>query len=281
MFIASCTVLPSRINNENFRQSVDIFCEHPLIDRVIIHYPRMCKRLQQPYPDPPSWMQTRLKIQVNMCEDYGPVTKVAPLLDMFDSSNNDVGVILFDDDRLYPSQWIDELIIAFQKHNRLAAVGRHGSLHKYLPFQYDTFNMTNEDEPFLSIKTTFGSIYPLCALPSSSVEAIDFVTKYKEYGSMNNDDMMLAAWCYRTQTSIFVITTSSEMMQTWNAFNKDSNDDVSLSEIQHHVPKQLSLASAMIAKGDFPCPWPDLACIIGVTILVIMLLILLVSLLRV
>ena len=281
MFVASCTVLPNRITNENFRKSVDTFCNHPSIDRVIIHYPKTCKRLQQPYPEPPSWMQTSFKVQVNMCEDLGPVTKVAPLLDLFDASNTDVGVILFDDDRLYHYQWIDELIIAFQAHNRLAAVGRHGSLHKFLPFQYDTFNMTHEDEPFLSIKTTFGSIYPLSALPSSSVEAVDFVTKYENYGSMTNDDMMLAAWCYRTQTPIYVITTSTEMMQQWNACNKGVNDDVSLSEIQYHVPKQLRLASAMIAQGDFPCPWPDISCIIGVTILFIMLLILLLSMLRV
>jgi hypothetical protein len=280
MFIASCSVLPSRIENIDFKTSVSNLCKNERIEKVFIHYPKTCARLNyEEYPSPPEWMSENDKIVVNHCIDLGPLTKIAPLLDIYEPKS-DLGVFLFDDDRLYPSEWIDDLLSGFERHNRNAAVGRHGSLHKYIPFRYDTFNLTLEDEPFLSIKTTFGAVYPFQAFPPSTEAAVQFLNKYKDQGSTTNDDMMLAAWCFRTQTPIYIIPTSINAMQEWEDYNQSINDEVSLSRSSNHVRKQLGLASAMIQQGDFPCPWSDIGTVLGIVVFVVLLIVFLIFMMR-
>jgi hypothetical protein len=281
LIIASCSVLPSRVNNENFQHTVKHLCANDRISHVYIHYPKYCERLEIPYPDVPAWMYESKKIIVNECVDFGPLTKIAPLLDIY-PPKSDIGVFLFDDDRLYPQIWINELINAFEHHNRNDVVGRHGTLNKNLPFQYDKFNMQNEEQEFLCLKTTFGVIYPFNAFPESSKIAQTFLEKYKDKAIRRNDDIVLASWCYHAKIPLYAIQTTIAEKKQWDTWNDDAKmDDVSLANIPHHVQDQLELVQKMIANGDFPVPWADIGTVIGAVVFVILMIIFLVIMLRI
>jgi hypothetical protein len=259
MIVASCSTLPGRVDNQNFKTTVSQLCKNPRITAVYIHYPKYCKRLKTDYPPIPEWMNsTDSKIKVNFgAEDCGPLTKSAPLFNLF-TPGSDIGVFLFDDDRLYPLKWIEELLDAFEKHKRKAVVARQGTLHKSLPFKYDKFNRSKEDEEYTCVKTASGVIYPFSAFPHSVQKAIDFAEKYKEKASYRNDDMLLASWCYSSRTPIFVIPVTPDQMKEWYSYNNDEfNDKDSLSRIPDHVKPQIQLAKAMMQNDEWPVPWPE------------------------
>ncbi len=281
LIIASCSTLPSRVNNIDFQSTVETLANNPRISLIYIHYPKFCQRLNIPYPEVPHWMQSNPKIIVNECADFGPATKFMPLSDIY-PAKSDIGVLLFDDDRKYPQTWIDGLLDAFERYNRNAVVGRHGSLHKYLPFQYDAFNMTNDDQEFLCLKTTFGVIYPFNIFPACSKTAMEFVEKYKDKALLRNDDMLLASLAYHAKTSLYVIATTFLEKKSWDETNDDSKiDDVSLAKIPSHVKDQIELARSMMMNGDFPTPWADIGTVIGAVLFVIFIIIFLVIMTRV
>ncbi len=273
--IASCSTLPSRVENKNFKETVMQLCNHPNFDAVFIHYPKYCKRLNQDYPPVPTWMQNHSKIVINQkAEDCGPLTKMAPLLDLF-PPKVDMGVFLFDDDRLYSLQWIDELLEAFERHGRTCCVARQGTLARFTPFKYNHFNFSQSDQEYVCVKTASGVIYPFKAFPKSFADAIHFANKYKDNASYRNDDMLLASWCYQTKTSLFIIPVTSEQMKHWYKYNDDVlNDTDSLSRIPDHKKPQIDLAKAMMLNGDWPLPFPE---IIVAIILVIVLVVLIAS----
>ena len=273
--IASCSTLPSRVENENFKKTVTQLTQNKRIDFVYIHYPKFCKRLKIDYPPIPSWMNANPKIKVNYgVEDCGPLTKVAPLFDLFPhNTTTDLGVFLFDDDRLYPLLWIEELLDAFNMHGRACVVARQGTLSKTLPFCYDKFNYSKEVQQYSCVKTASGVIYPFSCFPNSFNEAINLAEKYKEKASYRNDDMLLASWCYKTLTPIFIIPVTDEQMKEWYLFNDDKyNDEVSLSAIPNHTKPQIKLAQNMIQNDDWPIPWPEITIVVVVIVTFILLL---------
>lgn len=271
MLVASCSVLPSRVNNEKFRQSVEMLCTLDKISNIYIQYPKTCVRLKLDYPEPPNWMKNNPKIIINSTKDVGPLTKVAPLLDIIPRSY-DCGIVLFDDDILYDINWWKDLISSFEKHQRLSAVGKHGSLHRYIPYCYNQFNTKYEDEPYLVLKTSFGVIYPRFALPDSCSDALEKTSKYLQYGSYNNDDIMLSSWCYTSGTVLYVNSSSPESIASFKS-NNSINDDVSLCKIKSHEVAQVKLASKMMQEGDWPVPWSDITTSASLILLTIILLV--------
>jgi hypothetical protein len=205
------------------------------------------------------------KLEVRPTEDVGKATKIVPLLDLVPTEYSS-GILLFDDDIDYPTDWFDGLLQAFADHNGMCAVGRNGSLHRFNPFQYDTFNHSKSEKRFLSMKTAFGAIYPRSALPATSNAAMESIAKYKEYGSEQNDGMMLASWSHISKTSLLIIPTSKEQEQELNQLNTYLSDDVSLSRVPNHVGTQVKLASKMIGNGEFPTPWADIWTIVALII---------------
>ena len=273
--IASCSTLPSRVENENFQKTVTQLTQNKRIDFVYIHYPKFCKRLKIDYPPIPSWMNENEKIKVNYgVEDCGPLTKVAPLFDLFShDKTTDLGVFLFDDDRLYPFTWIEELLDAFDSCGRSCVVGRQGTLNKTIPFSYDKFNYSKKLKEYSCVKTASGVIYPFSCFPNSLKDAIALAEKYKEQASYRNDDMMLASWCYKTLTPIFIIPVTNMQMEEWYSFNDEKyNDAVSLSAIPNHTKPQIALAQSMIENDDWPIPWPEITIVIVVIVSFILLL---------
>jgi hypothetical protein len=276
MFVASCTTLPNRVNNANFQESVLDLCNNSRVHLVYIHYPQRALRLEQDYPPIPEWMKCHPKLKVNPCIDFGPLTKVAPLLDIYsvqDSLRECIGVLLLDDDNKYTQAWWDELMDRFLYYKGQATVGREASLHCFKPFQWDKFNMGTVDEPYMVIKTACGVIYPRHALPENSQSAFSFTQKYEKYGSLRNDDMMLGAWCYKSHIPLYAIPTTPEQLVEFKQGEGIREMDA-LSRAPQHVKTQVRLATAMVTGGDLAPPWPDV--VFGITVIVVILVFILV-----
>jgi hypothetical protein len=279
--IASCTTLPLRVNNPLFKATVESLTKNKRISRIIINYPRFCQRLNQDYPQVPTWMTSHPKIVVNTsCPDFGPLTHVVPLLDGY-KAKSDIGVLLFDDDLYYPDVWINSLIDGFERHNRSAAIGKQGSFHKYLPFQFNKYNQSTADEQFLTIKTQKGAIYPFNAFPETSKKAVEFAEKYKHKGSMNNCDILLGSWCHKTDVPLYVVPTTDLEIKQWDEANETAlQDESSLEENASSFHNQAKLIHALQQDGEFPVPWSDIGTLIGMIVFAILLILFLSFLLR-
>ena len=100
----SLTTIPTRINNiDKLLHSISKQTLQP--DKIIIHYPRYCIRLQKYYDIHPlqdiiKRSILRDKIVVNHTKDYGPITKIYPIADVDYIQDNDA-VIVIDDDNYY------------------------------------------------------------------------------------------------------------------------------------------------------------------------------------
>lgn len=277
--IASCSTLPNRVNNPLFKATILSLVENERISKIVIHYPRYCERLKKPYPEVPKWMRANRKIVVDTtAPDFGPLTNVLPLLDGYDAKS-DIGIFLFHDDFYYPTSWINDLLDGFESHNRLSAVGKQGSLHKYVPFQFKKFNQTMNEEEFLVMKTHRGVIYPFKIFPASSKLAMDFVSKYKEQGALTNPDVILASWCHKENVKMFVLPTKHSQIEEWNEANETATeDDFNLQN--GSLREEAKLMQAMQKNDDFPVPWSEIGSIIGIVVGAILLILFLAFLMR-
>jgi len=264
MFVASCSVSPNNINHVGLKRDIQFLCKNKRINTVHL----FCTTKVEV----PSWIKDNDKISFQICEDFGPLTKVAPLFDLYEPLQ-DMGVILFDEDVGYPEGWFDGLMDSYDRHNRTCAVGRQGSMHKYLPFRYDVFGQDDkkkDDEPFLTLKTKYGVIYPFQCFPPSSEVALEFLNKYKNQNSYLNQDLLYASWCFKGKTSLYVIPTSEENVQAWfdqNSFRcKECKEKEDVVKELNNTTKQIHLAATMMAKGDFPVPWADVGTIAGLIV---------------
>jgi hypothetical protein len=279
-FIACCSVLPSRVEHKGFQETVKTFAEDARIEKVYIFYPSFCKRLNTPYPEVPKWMKRYEKVEVRRVDDMGPATKLLPFLDIVPQQQN-VGIVLFDDDRLFPIGWFDPLFEAFTRYEGKSGVARHGSLHATLPFRYDYFNQRETDERFHCAKTTFGVIYPRIAFPPTCREAKEFIARYKDVNSETNDDIMIASWCHQTKTPIYIIPSTEEELTAFDACNNvDECDTHGLSLLPKHIDRQFKLVSKMIHDGNFPMPWADVWTYVALILLLIVFFILFAVVLR-
>jgi hypothetical protein len=254
MFVASCSSFVSP--PKTIPKSIQSLSECLKVERIYIHAPFWA-------PDGlPEWISQHQKVQVVHCPDFGALTCVAPLLDYQMAA--DTGVILFQENHIYPSNWLEELMTIFDQHGRRCAIGRSGSFHKYVPFQYNSWNTEWEEERFLTLKSEFGAIYPYDCFPLST-EAISSLAK--KYLKMDLDlDLILASWCDKSQTPLYVAYTSPNLLQSWMDYNGTLDPETPLS-------RQLRLGCVMMGESDLPIPWADIGTISGLTFLLVGLLI--------
>ena len=80
-------------------------------DRIILNIPRRYRRPEFTYDTLPK-LPTGVDLQM-VDQDYGPATKLLPTLRAYAGQN--VNIIFCDDDRIYPKQWLSNLV-ANSKH---------------------------------------------------------------------------------------------------------------------------------------------------------------------
>lgn len=144
MLIVSLTCLPTRIDNiEKILYCINEQLKQP--DKIIINYPTKCLRLNTTYNI--NSLKERIekidklnslkdKIYINITKDYGPITKIYPLINLDFIKDNDIIVIL-DDDNYYNKYLIQNLYNEFIKYNKTQALCISGLLYpKKLNSQY-------------------------------------------------------------------------------------------------------------------------------------------------
>lgn len=136
--VISFTCLPSRINNIPI--ILNSISEQTLIpDLVVLHVPNKCIRLNQSYDTATIYEMIdksplREKIIVNSCKDYGPITKIYPLVDMPQIMQDDT-IIVIDDDHCYNPYLFEALVADFAYHKNQSCVCISGLLY---PRQLDS-----------------------------------------------------------------------------------------------------------------------------------------------
>ena len=121
----SFTSIPTRINNiDKLLHSISKQTLQP--DKIIIHYPRYCIRLQKFYDIP--LLQDKIKrsilrdkIMVNYTKDYGPITKIYPITAL-DFIHDDDAIIIIDDDNYYHPLLFELLYKEFIRYKQREAI---------------------------------------------------------------------------------------------------------------------------------------------------------------
>lgn len=106
--VVSMTTIPSNIGSLNDTLT-SLMKQTRTPDRIYINFPKVNRRTQEPYGDPPAWLTAFPGVAVNrLDEDWGPVTKLAGCLHV--ETDPDTLIITFDDDKTYSPHIIEKLV---------------------------------------------------------------------------------------------------------------------------------------------------------------------------
>ena len=131
MLYVSFTCLPTRINNIHLLlKSIKEQTLQP--DKIIIHYPNKCIRLDIEYniDELKKLIETNSikdRIIINETSDYGPITKIYPILNM-NLNESDI-IIVIDDDIYYNQYLFENLYREFINENTEKAICISGLLY--------------------------------------------------------------------------------------------------------------------------------------------------------
>uniref|UniRef100_A0A6C0D4I3 Glycosyltransferase 2-like domain-containing protein n=1 Tax=viral metagenome TaxID=1070528 RepID=A0A6C0D4I3_9ZZZZ len=130
--VVSFTSIPTRIRNiDSILLSIAEQTYQP--DIIIIHYPKKCIRLNLDYDL--EALKTIIeksslydKIIINECDDYGPITKIYPIMNMSIIQPDDI-IIVIDDDNYYNKYLFECLLVNFLKFNKKYAFCLSGIMY--------------------------------------------------------------------------------------------------------------------------------------------------------
>jgi len=131
MLYVSFTCLPTRITNISLvLKSIQEQTLQP--DKIIIHYPTKCIRLDIEYDITElnkiiETLPIKDKVIIHLTKDYGPITKIYPILDM--NLQEDDTIIIIDDDIYYNKYLFEALYLDFNNENREKAICISGLLY--------------------------------------------------------------------------------------------------------------------------------------------------------
>jgi hypothetical protein len=132
MIYVTFTCLPSRIDNiDTIFESLLLQTKTP--DIIIINYPEKCLRLNMNYDidnlkNKINNSQLVNKIYLNITKDYGPITKIYPIIHLNFIKDDDI-IIVIDDDNCYNKYLIEELYNNFILNDQKEAICVSGLLY--------------------------------------------------------------------------------------------------------------------------------------------------------
>jgi hypothetical protein len=84
--IASMTTIPSRI--DTIRPALEsVIAQTATIEHVEVNVPYVCARTKQTYIVP-TWLERMDRVKVFRTDDYGPITKIAPIIEIQGRTTN-------------------------------------------------------------------------------------------------------------------------------------------------------------------------------------------------
>lgn len=288
--VACCTTLPDRVISGALERSVRSMLSQPHVDELYIFYPRESKRLNKPYPDPPTSLRRMPRVHILRSEDHGPLTKAYPCTDLPNLTPTS-GVILFDDDRIYPSNWTSRLVAEFHARDGRDAVGYCGAIPvNKVKGLLGRWNTGKTAYRVGVLQTTFMSMYPRSAFPPNSracIESLDGLSS----AAFTNDDFVLGVWAHRNHVPLVCVPVRPSDVDEFVRVNVDDDarshgthggrrpvramipTDDALTVSSGQKRKQVRLALAYITSNKLPCPVAILGVALSVMLMVVVILI--------
>ena len=247
MIYVSLTSIPSRLNN-----LTDIFeClnnQTVLPDCVIINYPYFSLRLNETYPIlllDDIQKSVKYKIYINRCYDYGPITKIYPLLDI-NFINPDDKIIIIDDDNYYNLLLIENLVDDFNFYNQKNVICVSGLL--YPTKKSDTYKVINNGHKCQLIEASFGYIIKRSFINDhlrKFVKIFNNKDEIKENHFENifySDDYVISRFFDFCNINKYVIK-SNQLINRMTVFQKKLDSNNSLCSMGHNLDKYLNAES--------------------------------------
>ena len=214
-------------------------------DEVLWHYPYYCKRFKCDYPEVPDWVSKYPKLKVVRCDDYGPSTKIVPLLDRKDIPV-DSSILIFDDDTIYHEKCVETLVRLQTKH---VGVGFSGHTFYTKPFQF-TAKPFGESRIALSNRVRIllcsGMVlYPRKMFALSSVEYMTIISKHPTF--QLNDDHVYGHLAYKSGVPLHLIKSPGTIFHECRDGHLSGMNHTKDAEIQMFMRGMLGLPMAEIA----------------------------------
>jgi hypothetical protein len=251
--------------------------DQPHVGELYIFYPKYAKRLNKAYPEPPASLKKLPRVRIVTCEDHGPLTKAYPSTDLATLAPT-TGIILFDDDRIYPANWTSPLVEEYRKHDGRAGVGYSGAIPvNKLKGILGRWNTGKSADKVGVLQTTFMSMYPRSAFPRNSRACVDSLNKLSS-AAFTNDDFVLGTWAHRNKVPLLLVPVTKPEIARFVRVNMEDDAHVHAKRaVRAMIPtddaltvssgqqrKQMRLATSYIMSNKLPCPWVWilLACLI-------------------
>lgn len=240
MLYVSFTCLPSRY--ENLPHVLAGIQEQTIIpDVVIIQYPKQCLRMNTPYKDIQHLLQNQYKFRlvINYTNDYGPMTKLYPLINM--NLKPDDLIIIIDDDNKYNPLLIECLLKNFLHAEQKKCICMSGLIYPTsLDFPYYCSRGGNETQ---IMEAAFGYIIKRSFLDDDfhkwvpQFNSYDDVKKASWENSFLSDDFVFSKYL-DTKNIAKQVAYFHPLVEKNNVFMKSTcNSNDALSATGHNLDK--------------------------------------------
>jgi hypothetical protein len=257
--IVSFTTIPSRINNISI--ILESISKQTIIpDHIVIHCPTKCIRIngetdtekmltivnESPIKD---------RVIINPCNDYGPITKIFPLIHMKDLVNDDDNIIIIDDDHCYHPKLFETLLTDFYKNNRKTCICVSGLIY---PRQVNSpYYISRNGQPTELMEASFSYILQRSFLQQDldkwvlhDITDMEMVKSNHWINAFLSDDYVISRYMDMKKIQKKVIEQNVHISRQ-TCFLKDANcnDIDSLCFLGHNLDKYMKTEIELRLKG--------------------------------
>jgi len=268
--VACCSTLPERAENGKLERAVrSILGQTANVDRVYVHYPYRASRLQVDYPPPPVSLVQNPQVEVVRCEDHGPLTKVYPVANVIDAADTTTtAIVLFDDDRVYPNDWLEPLLWCFEANGGRCGVGYHGSSSPHIPFFISKFNTISlKPIPVAILATAWMTVYPRQMLYKDGKTCVERLHAMPK-SAFTNDDIVLGSWAHRHGVRLLLTPINKTNVKRWGEHNLEGDDTQSLARSFKQQMKQVNLTNKLVFTNGLPMPFMSILTLLTLCLLI-------------
>ena len=187
--IVSLTTIPDRINNL-IPTLASIYTQTKRVDEIRLNIPYISRKGEKYII--PKYLKKLNYLKIYRTKDYGPSTKLLPSLI---NEKADTKIIVIDDDQIYGSKLIEELVKAFKSKN--TAVTNYGTKFHYT--SYDRIISYISGEEYVDVLFGCGGYI----LTPKMIPRDIFNYEAGPSGAVFVDDNWISGWLSRNGHKIF------------------------------------------------------------------------------
>ena len=252
MLYVSFTCLPSR--HENIPVVLNSIQEQTIVpDVVVIQYPKECLRVNMPYKNIDHLQQNKYKFRlvINYTNDYGPITKLYPLINM--GLKPDDIIIIIDDDIKYNKLLFECLITNFLHEKQEKCICMSGLVYPTsLNYQYYCTRPGNETQ---LMEAAFGYILKYSFLDNDLHKWVPCFNSYDDIkassweNSFLSDDFVFSKYLDTKNISKKVARYHPSIFKSNVFVNSSCKSNDALSSLGHNLDKYFYSNSELQKKG--------------------------------